>query len=110
MDAITENLEEHLITHDYVVVETCALLHRRMGIGAVRVFIDSILPACEVRIVDRALYERSLGAYLATAGRRGSMVDQVSFELMRRDAIDQAFTFDRDFADEGFVVVPEIRG
>jgi predicted nucleic acid-binding protein len=110
MDTITEDLEEHLITHDYVVVETCALLHRRMGIGPVRVFIDSILPACEVRIVDRALYERSLGAYLASSAKGGSLVDQVSFELMRRDAIDQAFTFDRDFADEGFAVVPEVRG
>jgi predicted nucleic acid-binding protein len=41
------------------------------------------------------------------AGRQAaSFVDRVSFELMRRDRIETAFAFDRDFAREGFRRVP----
>ncbi len=41
------------------------------------------------------------------AARSGvSFVDRVSFELMRRERIDAAFAFDRDFVREGFRRVP----
>ncbi len=35
-----------------------------------------------------------------------SLVDRVSFEVMRRRRIDGAFAFDRDFADHGFTTIP----
>jgi predicted nucleic acid-binding protein len=38
--------------------------------------------------------------------RRTSLVDWVSFEVMRRRGIETAFAFDRDFATAGFAVVP----
>jgi predicted nucleic acid-binding protein len=41
------------------------------------------------------------------AGQRDlSLVDFVSFELMRREGIRTAFTFDRHFAEQGFECVP----
>jgi hypothetical protein len=106
MESVTRDTSARLITHNYVLVETTALLHSRLGVESVRAFADAVLPACEVSFVDHGLHERSMGAYLAGSGRRRSFVDHVSFQLMRRAAIDRAFTFDEDFAVEGFTSVP----
>ncbi len=103
---MTTRSSTRLITHNYVLVETTALLHSRLGVDAVRSFVDAVLPACEVGYIDQGLHERSLGAYLGGSGRRRSFVDHVSFQFMRRSAIDGAFTFDEDFAAEGFTKVP----
>ncbi len=102
----TSGSSTRLITHNYVLVETTALLHSRLGVEAARAFVNAVLPACEVNYVDHGLHERSLGSYLAGSGRRRSFVDHVSFQFMRRSAIDGAFTFDQDFASEGFTRVP----
>ncbi|WP_187148469.1 hypothetical protein [Geobacter metallireducens] len=43
---------------------------------------------------------------LAVARRKSSLVDCVSFELMRMEGIVSAFTFDRHFKEQGFICVP----
>jgi predicted nucleic acid-binding protein len=43
---------------------------------------------------------------LAAARRKVSLVDWVSFEVMRRTGIDVAFAFDDDFRAQGFRTVP----
>ena len=44
---------------------------------------------------------------LLASGRKDvSLVDWVSFELMRRAGISMAFAFDRDFAAQGFSLIP----
>jgi predicted nucleic acid-binding protein len=46
-------------------------------------------------------------AALLTANRRElSLVDCVSFEVMRRRDITSAFAIDTDFSKQGFTVVP----
>lgn len=95
-----------LVSHTYVVVEAAALVHRRLGAEAVRVLLDDLVPALAVRAVDDRLHERAVAAYLAGLPRDVSLVDRVSFEVMREEAIDTAFTFDDDFRDHGFSVVP----
>ena len=100
------DVDEELVTHAYVVVEAAALVHRRLGARAVRVLLADLVPALTVRCVDEDLHQVSVAAYLAGLRRGVSLVDQVSFELMRADAIEAAFTFDDDFVDEGFRVVP----
>lgn len=106
MDDVTSEIEERLVTHAFAVVETLALLHRRLGQEAVRGFVEAVLPAVEVAHVDATLFDRSLGAYVGGMQRRSSFVDRVSFELMRRDGIERAFTFDADFAAAGFIAEP----
>ena len=97
---------EALVTHSYVVVESAALVHHRLGTSAVRDLFDALLPALNVVFVDAALHERATAAYLGGVSRRVSFVDRVSFQLVRDTALDRVFAFDRDFANEGFVVVP----
>lgn len=95
---------EQLLTHNYVVVETTAVVARRLGAHAVRDLHDSLLPAIDLVWVDEHLHALAVSALLA-AGRI-SFVDWVSFEVMRRLDLDSAFSFDRDFARQGFEVVP----
>jgi predicted nucleic acid-binding protein len=98
--------DEPLLTHSYVVVESIAVIQRRLGPRAIQAFVDHLLPVCEIRFVDRELHERAIVAYLAGLRRGPSFVDRVSFELMRSERIDRAFAFDRDFVREGFETVP----
>jgi predicted nucleic acid-binding protein len=97
---------ERLITTNYVLVETQAILQRRLGMEAVRVFASDVVPLLQVHWVDQNLHQAGLVAVL-TAGRRDlSLVDCISFEAMRRLGIQQAFAFDPDFAEQGFECVP----
>lgn len=106
IDEVAEGRDELLVTHSYVVVETMAVVQRRMSSAATRAFVDHMLPVCEVRFADRELHDRALIAYLAGLDRRVSFVDRASFELMRMEGIRRAFAFDADFAREGFETVP----
>jgi len=95
-----------LTTHEYVVVETIALVQKRLGIAAVRRFVDDLLPLIELIWVDPELHLEAREAMLS-AGRRGvSLVDWTSFLVMRRRGITTAFAFDADFATQGFGVIP----
>lgn len=90
------------VTHSSVIVETSALVQRRLGMGAVRALHDGLLPVLDVHWVDRALHERAVSALLAGDRRDVSLVDWTSFELMRALGVGQAFAFDDDYRTQGF--------
>jgi predicted nucleic acid-binding protein len=98
--------QETLVTHNYVLVETTALVHHRLGGPAARAFIEDVMPVLRVVFVNEDLHRGAESAFLAALRRRVSFVDWVSFELMRRAGIDQAFAFDRDFDLQGFRSLP----
>jgi uncharacterized protein len=93
-----------MLTHNYVVVETTAIVEKRLGRAALRDLHERILPAIPITWVDESVHAAALSALLVARGP--SFVDLVSFEVMRRARIDRAFAFDRDFAAQGFEVVP----
>ena len=95
-----------LVTCSLIVVETTALIQARFGVELAIAFHDDLLPMLDVRGVDDSLLAEATVAWRAARRRRLSLVDCVSFALMRRDGMRAAFTFDRDFQDEGFVVLP----
>src|SRR5204863_9249327 len=97
---------EELLSHNYVVLESAALVQRRLGPEAVRVLFHDLLPVMAVAYVDESLHRAAVGAFLAIAQRKVSLVDSVSFELMRNAGITRAFAFDRDFHEQGFETVP----
>lgn len=92
---------EQLVTHSHVVVECVELVRRRLGPGAVTDLVDGMLPIVEVVWVDHVLQEIAL-ASARTAGWRQSLVDHMSFVVMRRAGIERAFTYDSDFERAGF--------
>jgi predicted nucleic acid-binding protein len=94
-----------LVTHNYVCVESAALVHRRLGKEAVRYLLSTLLPIASPFYVDESLHKAASAAYLASE-RNVSLVDHVSFALMRHLAVESAFAFDNDFIDQGFAVLP----
>ena len=96
-----------LFTSNYVLVESFALIQRRLGLQALGALADVLLPALRPLWIDEELHSAAVAA-LFTAGRRGlSLVDCTSFELMRRYGIRDAFALDDDFARQGFRLIPE---
>ena len=94
-----------LLTTSYVLVETHALLGRRVGLEAVRGFRDDFEPLLDVTWVDSELHGQGLAALLERSSSEVSLVDAVSFLVMRREGLDDAFTYDRHFEAEGFARV-----
>jgi predicted nucleic acid-binding protein len=99
--------DELFHTTNYVLVETSALLQNRIGMDGLRAFTADILPVLSVVWVDEGMHRSALHALLVSSRRDLSMVDCVSFEVMRRLGIDRAFCFDPHFAQQGFHVRPE---
>ncbi|MDQ6909286.1 MAG: PIN domain-containing protein [Actinomycetota bacterium] len=95
---------EGLVTHNYVVVETTALVQHRLGAAAARRFLDDLVPSLSISWVDEDLHRAAVDRLLR-GRRKVSLVDWVSFELMRRLKIGRAFAFDPDFEAQGFRTV-----
>lgn len=99
--------DELLLVHSYVLVETTALTQRRLGLDAVRALRDELFPVLTVEWVDASLHAVALAALVAAGRRSVSLVDHVSFEVMRRRNIRHALAVDRHFAEWGFELLPQ---
>ncbi|MYE10070.1 MAG: PIN domain-containing protein [Gammaproteobacteria bacterium] len=95
-----------LYTSNYVLVETLALVQRRLGLAAARDVSTALMPLLSALWVDETLHETALAAVLAAGSRGLSLVDCTSFEIMRRHGLGEALTLDHDFARQGFRVAP----
>ncbi|HXT16267.1 MAG TPA: PIN domain-containing protein [Gemmatimonadaceae bacterium] len=83
------------------------LLYLRGGDDARRA-VTALLddPVYEWLPVDSALVGEAIGRWLRRfVDQRFSLTDAVSFELMRRERIKQAFAFDRHFETAGFTLL-----
>ena len=98
--------ENTLITSNYVLVETFALLQHRLGIEAVRGFQNDILPLVNIEFVISELHRSGVSALLSASRRNLSLVDCVSFEMMRTLEIKTAIAFDPHFKEQGFNMLP----
>lgn len=96
-----------LVSHEYVIVETIALVQRRLGLVAVASLVDDLLPLVEAEWVDPDLHRAAREALLAGGQRGISLVDWTSFLVMRRRGIETAFAFDDDFVAQGFRTLPD---
>jgi predicted nucleic acid-binding protein len=94
-----------LVCNNYVLVEASALISRRLGTEAARVFESDIVPVFRVEWITRDIHNAAVGAHLAAARRGLSLVDCASFEVMRRTGIRAAFAFDRHFSEYGYELI-----
>lgn len=95
-----------MVTTNYVIVETCALAQRRFGMDSIRSLTTDFMPLLSIDHVDESLHAAGLAAMLTANKRDLSLVDCVSFEVMRRRDVTRALTLDADFLAQGFTVVP----
>ena len=92
---------EELLTHNYVLVESLALLQARLGVAAaLKLAKDST--AFVVEWVDDGLHASGIRALERSKKRHVSLVDHISFLVMNRRGVMTAFAFDPDFASAGF--------
>jgi uncharacterized protein len=95
-----------LLTSNYVLVECFALIQNRLGLRAVRDFQEAFMPIIRVEYVDLDLHRAGVSALLAASRRNLSLVDCISFEMMRSLGIKNVFTFDLHFKEQGFSIIP----
>ena len=95
-----------LVTTNYVLLETHALVQNRLGMEAVRVFSTDIVPILHIIWVNESQHRAGVSALLAAGRRKLSLVDCVSFEVARGLHIHRAFSFDKHFVEQGFVCEP----
>ncbi len=94
-------------TSNYVVLEACAVVQRRLGVAAVRRLLREVLAPVTVDWVSRDDHARAAEALLL-ADRRGlSLVDCTSFEMMRRLDVRRCLALDPHFSEQGFAVLAE---
>jgi predicted nucleic acid-binding protein len=93
-----------LLTSSFVLVETVALLQRRIGLEAVHDFQSKIMPLLEMNWVSADRYTRAIQRLFALNNRNISLVDCLSFEIMESREITHAFTFDKHFVENGFTI------
>ena len=98
--------EADIVTHNYILVETSALVLRRLGLEALRVFEADMVPILHIVWVTPEVHEAAVGAHLLAARRALSLVDCVSFEVMRRAGLRSAFAFDAHFSGSGYMLLP----
>jgi predicted nucleic acid-binding protein len=94
-----------LVSTSFVLVETYALVGRRLGLNAVRSFRTDFAPLLEVVWIDDTLHDGGLDLLLDRQKRTLSLVDAVSFVTMRQRHMNDAFAFDPHFEQEGFSLV-----
>ncbi|MBI5198981.1 MAG: PIN domain-containing protein [Nitrospirae bacterium] len=95
-----------LITTNYVLLESFTLIQRRLGIKAVRVFQEDILPLINIEWIDAEMHRSGVSAFLAASIRNLSLVDCVSFEIIRTLGIKTVFAFDPHFSEQGINCIP----
>jgi uncharacterized protein len=95
-----------LLCTNYILVETCALLQYRFGIQAVRTFQEVVAPLLTIEWIDYGTHRSGVAGVLTAARKKLSLVDCVSFAVMRNKGIQHAFTFDKHFKEQGFTVLP----
>jgi predicted nucleic acid-binding protein len=90
------------VCHNYILVETSAVLARRIGMDAVRVFERDIVPVLRLVWISKEVHEAAVGAHLAAGRQALSLVDCASFEVLRRTGLRKVFAFDPHFVESGF--------
>jgi predicted nucleic acid-binding protein len=105
---VTEGEFGRILTTDYVLDETYTLLRMRLGIGPVRALRDLLTGSSNVQMVrvSERDFDHAVELMLSHADKRWSLTDCTSFVLMRELEIDRAFTFDHNFSEAGFQVLP----
>jgi predicted nucleic acid-binding protein len=95
-----------LLTTNYVLLEVSILLQNRLGPAALRTFHEDITPLLTMDWVGEQQHQAAVGAVLAAARKKLSIVDCVSFESMRQHGVRTVFCFDKHFREQGFDTIP----
>src|SRR5665811_229628 len=94
--------QDNLVSTNYVMTELFTLLNQRLGLAAARMFQEDAVPLISIEWVDESLHHAGVAAMLAAGRKKLSLVDCVSFDVMRSLGIRSVCCFDRHFKEQGF--------
>ena len=97
--------DQEMWTTSYALVETVALLHRRLGFDAVAEFSEWREVGLRVLWVDSRLHYAAWAQFVAARGRGLGFVDW-TIAVASREMDAPVFTFDTGFDREGLPVAP----
>lgn len=96
-----------LVTSNFVLAESHALVLTRLGSSQARRFLQSVLQGrVTVERVSEIDEEGARGIVFRHLDKTYTYTDSTSFALMERLGVSQAFAFDRHFRQYGFSMVP----
>ena len=98
--------DQTLFTNTYVIVESIALIQKRLGLEKVRDFQTKILALLQIEWVDEAQHITAIETVLQANRRKLSLIDCSAFQTINSLGINTVFTFDPHFAERGFNVIP----
>lgn len=92
---------EEFFLHSYIIIESAALLQRRLGISTMLNFLQET-QAFNIQWVDAALHHAAVKRLKQAPSTEISLVDMVSFTLMDIYGVSEYFGFDSHFEQAGF--------
>ena len=97
-----------LLTTDYVLNEAITLLRLRKGAEPSSAFAKKALGSRSVTVVwiDRGLFNAALSLMEERRDKRWSLTNCTSFAVMSQLRVKEAFAFDKNFEQAGFVMLP----
>ena len=107
-DKIWNNLiekEEKLISTNYILLETIAVIQNRIGLKAVKSLYKYLIPIMRIIWVDVSVHDRAMTNLLIMNRKKISLVDCVSFEIINSSGITNVFCFDKHFQEQGYTVI-----
>lgn len=100
-----KNTNTVLITSNYILNETFALIRSRRGVKIVDDFRKSLTNQYEIKIIRITVTdEANAWEYFLKDWSNLSFTDSVSFAVMARLGLKQVATFDKDFRRAGFQI------
>ena len=94
-----------LLTHSYVVLETAAVMQRKIGMQPALDFLTEIEDIATIHWVNQEDHERAVHRFGQRHRRNLSLVDCMSFVVMERYDCTTAFAYDSDFVSEDFQLI-----
>jgi len=91
---------------NYILLETVSLIQRRHGMDILHAFQNDMMPLLKIEWLGEKEHIQAMNALLLVNRRRLSLVDYTSFETMQRLGIQNFFTFNQHFSEQGFEVIP----
>ena len=95
--------DEELLAHNYILAESAALLQNRLGFDPALRFLHES-ESFHIHWLTHLDHKKGVALWSKRRRRGLSLVDCVSFVVMRGQRVKKALAFDADFEREGFQV------
>jgi len=92
---------EHILVHNYVLLESAALIQSRIGKDAAVIFLERAA-LFDIVWVDSHLHDQAVEHLAQNGASKLSFVDVMSFLVMRSRGITEFIGFDKHFIEAGF--------